>query len=201
MSDCLINRGSLEPFLGLGRPGRLPGRMELKWNPKGKPNEGQMEPKSADPSGLCVRPSERFTSPPTPPPPWPPGAALQKPLFFSRFSRENALNAYAEGSSGGPRGGVLKPILHSIIAPWACLGSLWAPLWCTIYEKRSFSRGFHAKTLPRGCPRGLGGALGVFLGSICSPWAPFGCLLPFGWGSRWGLLWGLLFGFPSWVPF
>ena len=28
-----------------------------------------------------------------------------------------------------PGGGVLKPILQSIIAPWACLGSLWAALW------------------------------------------------------------------------
>ena len=45
VSDCLVNRGSLEPFFGTGRPGRLPGRMELKWGPKGKPNETQMEPK------------------------------------------------------------------------------------------------------------------------------------------------------------
>ena len=137
VSDCLVNRGSLEPFLGPGRPGRLPGRMELKWGPKGKPNESQMEPKSADPSGLCVRSSERFTSPPTPPPPWPPGAALQKPLFFLRFSSENALNAYAEGSSGGPRGG--GPRAHFGIH-YCSLGLFGLPLGAPLGVK-------HKKTL------------------------------------------------------
>ena len=146
---------------------------------------------------VCVLDPLRFTSPPTPPPPWPPGAALQKPLFFSRFSRENALNAYAEGSPGGLRGGCPRGHFGIHYNPLGLFGvPLGAPLGVKHKKALFFSRisrenaSSGVPSGPWGCPWGFVGVHLLSVGSLRVS-SPFWLGLPL----------GASLGAPFWVPF
>ena len=108
---------------------------------------------------------------------------MQKPLFFSRISRENALNACAEVSSGlrGGLGGSPGGSFWITLPLYLLSGSFWGPF-------ALLGLHFDCLLVPLGPSRGVsqgvspGGPFGVHLRSLGSfglHFGPLGSLLDF----------------------